>query len=151
MRSGIRQAEFSGLSIAYFTAHRVKGMTCDFAILLDVDSGTLGFPSEVADDPLLNCLLHEGDSFENAEEQRVFYVAVTRARHKNFLLYNWTKPSKFLGELMEICGYGKNEHVATVRCPECQGVLVKRQGPYSEFYGCSNYPSCEVKVPILTG
>jgi len=57
-------------------------MTCYYAILLDVDSGTLGFPSEIADDPLLNYLLHEGDKFENAEERRVFYVAITRARFK---------------------------------------------------------------------
>ena len=141
--------EFPGLSLSYHTAHRVKGMTCDFAILLDVDSGTLGFPSEVADDPLLGCLLHEGDSFQNAEERRVFYVAITRARHKNYLLYSLTRPSKFVAELRGICGYGGNEEQeAVVRCPECQGILVKRNGPFSEFYGCSNYPRCEVKQAI---
>ena len=140
------QIEFPGLSLSYHTAHRVKGMTCDFAILLDVDSGILGFPSEVADDPLLDCLLHEGDSFVNAEERRVFYVAITRARHKNYLMYSLTRPSKFLSELRGICGYGKNDDEAEIRCPECQGVLVKRNGPFSEFYGCSNYPRCEVKI-----
>lgn len=133
------------LTIQYFTAHRVKGMTCDYAILLDVNSGTLGFPSEMADDPLLNYLLHEGDKFENAEERRVFYVAITRARHKNFLLYNELNPSKFLTEIKE--GYDITAQ-ASETCPECEGILIRRKGPYSEFWGCSNYPTCKGKLPI---
>jgi DNA-directed RNA polymerase subunit RPC12/RpoP len=27
-------------------------------------------------------------------------------------------------------------------CPRCGGKLVIREGPYSTFYGCSNYPKC---------
>lgn len=27
-------------------------------------------------------------------------------------------------------------------CPKCGGTLVKRNGKYGEFYGCSNYPKC---------
>ncbi|UEG51487.1 UvrD-helicase domain-containing protein [Mucilaginibacter daejeonensis] len=92
---------FPGLAIEYHTAHKVKGMTCDHAILLDVDSGPYGFPSEIADDPMLSYLLHEGDKFDNAEERRVFYVAITRARHQNYLLYNKFSPSKFVMELQE--------------------------------------------------
>lgn len=30
-------------------------------------------------------------------------------------------------------------------CPKCGGNLVLREGPYSRFYGCSNYPKCEYK------
>ncbi|MBR1856498.1 MAG: topoisomerase DNA-binding C4 zinc finger domain-containing protein [Oribacterium sp.] len=28
-------------------------------------------------------------------------------------------------------------------CPECGGSLVKRNGKYGVFYGCSNYPNCK--------
>ena len=28
-------------------------------------------------------------------------------------------------------------------CPKCGGKLVKRQGKYGEFIGCSNYPKCK--------
>ena len=28
-------------------------------------------------------------------------------------------------------------------CPKCDGELVIREGPYGEFYGCSNFPDCE--------
>jgi len=135
------------LTLEYYTAHKVKGMTCDYAILLDINSGILGFPSEVADDPLLNYLLHEGDSFENAEERRVFYVAITRARHKNFLLYNSANPSKFLSEIKQDSG-DLEESVA--QCPECSGPVVKRKGPYSEFWGCSNFPLCNGKIAMST-
>lgn len=31
-------------------------------------------------------------------------------------------------------------------CPRCGGSLVKRSGPYGEFYGCSNYPKCKFIV-----
>ena len=27
-------------------------------------------------------------------------------------------------------------------CPECGGELVKRNGKYGEFFGCSNFPDC---------
>jgi len=134
--------DYPRLTIEYYTAHRVKGMTSDYAILLDVNSGTLGFPSEIADDPLLSYLLHEGDGFENAEERRVFYVAITRARHKNFLLYNELNPSKFLSEIMEVTDSPES---ITSKCPECAGQLIQRKGPYSEFLGCSNYPHCTYK------
>lgn len=131
--------DYPKLKIGYYTAHRVKGMTCDYAILLDVNSGTLGFPSEIADDPLLSYLLHEGDAFENAEERRVFYVAITRARHKNFLLYNKLNPSKFLSEITGASDFADS---VDVECPECRGRLIQRKGPYSDFIGCSNYPHC---------
>jgi restriction system protein len=29
------------------------------------------------------------------------------------------------------------------RCPECNGLLIKRNGKYGDFYGCSNYPKCK--------
>lgn len=139
------QRAYPNLKIEYYTAHRVKGMTCDYSILLDVNSGTFGFPSEIADDPLLNYLLHEGDTFENAEERRVFYVAITRARHKNYLFYHYINPSKFLTEILT----GHPAHTpGSENCPECDGRLVKRKGPYSEFWGCSNFPHCEGKVSI---
>ena len=41
----------------------------------------------------------------------------------------------------------KNEEFT---CPLCGGYLVKRSGPYGEFYGCSNYrmTGCSYKKKI---
>ena len=33
-------------------------------------------------------------------------------------------------------------------CPECREVLVLRQGPYGEFYGCSAYPRCDYSEAV---
>ncbi|MFC0513001.1 UvrD-helicase domain-containing protein [Mucilaginibacter angelicae] len=137
--------QYPGLDIKFFTAHGVKGMTCDYAILLDLDSGILGFPSEMADDPMLNYLLQEGDDYENAEERRVFYVAITRARYKNYLIYNENQPSKFITELQMT---ENSTEQAGIKCPECTGPMIKRIGPHSEFYGCLHYPRCTGKVAL---
>lgn len=37
---------------------------------------------------------------------------------------------------------GKEEVVNDGICPSCGGKLVKREGKYGEFFGCSNYPKC---------
>lgn len=143
------RAKHRNLKIEYYTAHGVKGLTCDFAILLDIDAGKLGFPSEVADDPILNHLLFEGDNFENAEERRVFYVALTRARHRNYILFNNALPSKFLDEIISN-GSIKSPYTESVICPKCKGRMVKRHGPRNAFYGCLNYPHCDGIVPFVT-
>ena len=33
-------------------------------------------------------------------------------------------------------------------CPECDGYLIERKGPFSRFYGCSNYPKCRFTKKI---
>jgi len=93
------QKKYPNLRLSFHTAHGSKGLTCDYAILLNLDSGIFGFPSEVADDAVLDQLLKDSGSYENAEERRLFYVAITRARHKVFLIYNHKSPSKFITEL----------------------------------------------------
>lgn len=136
------QKAFPKLKLAYHTAHGCKGLTCEVAILLDLDSGLYGFPSEMADDPILDNLLQEGDSYENAEERRLFYVALTRARHQVHLLYDAKSPSKFVKELMEDQQLtDPNEQMP--ECPACGGTMVIRNAKKGSFYGCSNYPRCE--------
>lgn len=34
-------------------------------------------------------------------------------------------------------------------CPRCKGQLVIREGKYSKFYGCSNYPKCTFKKKFV--
>ena len=37
----------------------------------------------------------------------------------------------------------RNETINSGKCPRCGGNLVRRQGKYGYFYGCSNYPKCK--------
>ena len=36
-----------------------------------------------------------------------------------------------------------NDKIASNICPRCGGTLVRREGKYGSFYGCSNYPNCK--------
>lgn len=37
---------------------------------------------------------------------------------------------------------GKAGGLSGLVCPRCRGELVRREGRYGSFYGCSNFPSC---------
>ena len=66
--------------ITFLTIHRSKGLQYKYVIVLDVVSGTYGFPSEMKDDSVLEIakIKRKRDSFE--EERRLFYVALTRSK-----------------------------------------------------------------------
>lgn len=58
---------------------------------------------------------------------------------------------KFVGDIAENLHldyvYNDKHHYESAieqgKCPWCGGTLVKRNGKYSSFYGCSNYPQCK--------
>lgn len=122
------------LNMNFVTAHKAKGLEADFTILINCNSGKYGFPSGKADDPILNLLLSSSDQFENGEERRLFYVAMTRTkRHVTFVTDRYRK-SKFIKELQD-----ENDERVT-KCPKCgNGELIKRSGKGYLFYGCSNF------------
>jgi DNA helicase IV len=72
---------FPRLTFSFKTIHASKGLEADHVVLLNADSGRVGFPSEIVDDPLLGLVSPDEETFQNAEERRVIYVAMTRARH----------------------------------------------------------------------
>ena len=65
-----------------------KGAEADVVILLNMKGGTRGFPSGVQDDPLMQLILGETDAYPDAEERRLFYVALTRARRRAIVVAN---------------------------------------------------------------
>jgi DNA helicase IV len=69
-------------------------------IVTGLTADRYGFPSEIEDDPLLDLVLAKPDSFPNAEERRLLYVALTRARHQVHLLADRARPSPFALELL---------------------------------------------------
>ena len=75
----VLKRRFPRLKIRFKTIHASKGLEADHVILLNADSGRNGFPSEIVDDPLLSLVSPEEEAFQNAEERRVMYVAMTRA------------------------------------------------------------------------
>ena len=119
-------------------------------ILVGLESGKLGFPCEITDDPLLNLVMAEPDTYPHSEERRLFYVAVTRAKKHVYLLYNPNKTSTFIKEITREnypITTADNEFKAIGNCLRCNGELVLRNGTHSDFYGCINYPYCEYTAP----
>lgn len=132
--------EYPHLPVEYLTVHRSKGLQADYTIILNCVSGQYGFPSEHADDPILNLLLSKSDQFRNGEERRLFYVALTRAKKKTYITTNPTYKSKFVNEV---------DHSGTAdpskKCPKCKlGEIVVKEGvsQYGKHYiryTCSNW------------
>ncbi len=128
-----------GREYQFLTVHQAKGLEADNVILLNCNSGTYGFPSTVEDDPVLNHVLSEDDSFRFGEERRLFYVAITRARKNTCILYESEHPSSFLEGMVD-----ENES-SYGRCPLCKtgNRLVYQQKVVSNgntliVYRCSN-------------
>jgi DNA helicase-4 len=139
------------LDIAFKTVHGSKGLEAEYVFVLNVIEGTKGFPSQTQDDPALQMAMPAPDPYSFAEERRLFYVAMTRARKQvRFYTVNG-RPSQFLVELMKsgeltikaVEGEGGEP------CPKCaRGTLVLRSGAYGQFHSCSRITQCDYKKSL---
>ncbi|WP_406565968.1 UvrD-helicase domain-containing protein [Allitabrizicola rongguiensis] len=143
---------YSRLKISFKTIHASKGLEADHVILLNADSGRMGFPSEIVDDPLLSLVSPEEEAYQNAEERRVMYVAMTRARHTLTILASNARPSSFVTELRKDPAYGISaapgaEPEAHV-CGECGGRLLGVTGQDGRlWYRCEHVQHCGNLLP----
>ena len=101
MKEGNRFYYFIGnRKIEFLTVHKSKGLEADYVIILQCNKDTYGFPSMVNDDPVLDYVLTKSDQYPYGEERRLFYVAITRAKIKTFVLYDRRFPSVFVDEFL---------------------------------------------------
>ncbi len=138
---------YAGRKIDFLTVHQSKGLEADYVILLNCNGGTLGFPSSIADSPVLEYVLSEPDKYSFSEERRIFYVGITRARIHTWVLYDMDNPSPFVSEFVPNARPVDDEIIIPEkeRCPKCRcGRLVEvRKGiavngnPYTVI-ACSN-------------
>ncbi|WP_081917977.1 UvrD-helicase domain-containing protein [Methylobacter sp. BBA5.1] len=145
--------QYPQLNIQFMSVHASKGKEADYVVVLGLEKGKHGFPSEKATHPLLELLLPRAEAYEYAEERRLFYVALTRARHHVYLITNGNNPSQFVRELInkrypiltdEFTGEGFQDQLASIPCSRCQiGYMVPRDSRYGSFFGCSQYPLCD--------
>ncbi|MDC0609443.1 DNA helicase IV [Vibrio sp.] len=90
------QERYRNLSLKFMTCHAAKGKEADYVFILNVDDGQ--FPAKVKNRHLNNVLTSKHESYPNAEERRLFYVAMTRAKEKLWIAFN-NKGSSFVEEL----------------------------------------------------
>ena len=76
----------------YKTIHKSKGLEADNVIIINMFSGKNGFPSQKENDELLTLVLPNPEKFAFAEERRLMYVAMTRAKKR---IYMFTGDSIF--------------------------------------------------------
>lgn len=157
------KARFPRLDVRFATAHAAKGLEADFVVIAGLEQGGSGFPAEKTQEPLLELLLPGYEPYPFAEERRLFYVALTRARHRAYVLYPPASASPFIRELTERDetgqlvydvwvdefdgAVGAAKALPSVACPECGGHLVPRTGEFGPFVGCDRYPYCRHHEP----
>lgn len=149
----VPRTRYRGLDVTFQTVHSSKGLEADHVIIPGLNRG--GFPSTKEDDPLLRLALPEGDDYPHAEERRLFYVALTRARNSVLLIARSGRESEFVTELISdgvISLLGDHEAgEAPERCPQCgRGLMVVRQGKYGPFLACNRFPACTSKRSITS-
>ena len=140
------------LRVEFSTVHRAKGREADYVVVLDLKNERRGFPSQVEDDPLLDLVLPSGPStgYPHAEERRLFYVAMTRARRGAYLVTHPQQPSTFVTELRHdgtaLRQLGAIPGDDAPECPRClAGKLVRSQS--GDTLRCSNHPMCRHLAP----
>ena len=137
------------------TVHGSKGKETDLVIVVDVNDEAYGFPAKIQNEPLLDLVLPESEPHEHAEERRLFYVAITRAKHHSYILYDAEKPSVFIKEVSankdrkyqfnQLSTEGvKSAPPDYGTCPACGtgkvAMRVMADGRF--FFGCGHYPYC---------
>lgn len=141
------------LDVRFMTAHGSKGAEADYVIIPGLVSGRWGFPSTIQDDPVLRLAMPDPEGYPYAEERRLFYVSLTRARRQAILLTTTGRESRFVLELIRDSGLVRTnaigEPLETVICPTCgRGIMTQRNGKRGRFLGCSRYPWCKATAPL---
>ncbi|GAB3612552.1 hypothetical protein GCM10027415_08920 [Humibacter ginsengisoli] len=94
----------------------------------------------------------DADPFPYAEERRLFYVALTRARRTVLLIARSGRESEFVTELiqqgaLDESSTGSKATPAAMVCPKCsKGLMVERNGRYGTFLACNRFPACDGKI-----
>jgi len=137
------------VDLHWSTIHASKGLEADYVFLVNIIEGTKGLPSKIEDDSTLWIAMPDGETFSYAEERRLFYVALTRAKRMVFIYTDTYRRSEFIAELerqntgmqIRIEGTGGEKKR---RCPSCDsGLLITRSGKFGEFLSCSRFPRCD--------
>jgi DNA helicase-4 len=141
------------LDVRFSTIHASKGAEADYIVIPGMVSGTWGFPSTIPNDPVLRMAMPAAEDFKRAEERRLFYVALTRARRGVLLVTIRNRESPFLMELIRDHGIvltnAIGEALDSIVCPKCaRAFMVERTSKRGAFLGCRRYPRCKGTLPL---
>ncbi len=90
------------LNIGFMTMHGSKGQQADYVIIVGMNEGKDGFPAPARETVIEQVLLPQPEDFPDAEERRLLYVALTRAKQQVWLLQDPEQPSVFIQALLQL-------------------------------------------------
>ncbi|WP_081310626.1 UvrD-helicase domain-containing protein [Pseudoalteromonas luteoviolacea] len=89
--------QFNFINIKAMTFHAAKGKEADYTIIIGLDKRV---PTQQKTERIIEAFLPALEAFPYAEERRLFYVALTRAKKCAFIM-SPDEPSRFITEIAE--------------------------------------------------
>ncbi len=96
------------LKIPFCSLHKAKGITRDIVFFINANSGSHGIPATRGDNSLMATMLSKPDPYPHAEERRLFYVAITRAKDRTIIISDSKNISPFVLEIFPKLRKNKN-------------------------------------------
>jgi ATP-dependent exoDNAse (exonuclease V) beta subunit len=90
-----------GIKIQAKTIHAAKGLEAKVVFIIGLTEGNGGFPDIWLEDRIFQVIKKANHDLLLEEERRLFYVAITRAKDKLFLITEKGNESSFLKEIPE--------------------------------------------------
>ncbi|HZV69338.1 MAG TPA: ATP-dependent helicase [Saprospiraceae bacterium] len=111
-----------GLKIQAKTIHAAKGLEAKVVFILGLTDGSGGFPDVWMEDRIFQIIKKTNRDLLLEEERRLFYVAITRAKDKLYLITEKGNESSFLKEIPEIYTVKTSEPISPLveKIPLCQ-------------------------------
>jgi len=122
------------------TIHAAKGLEAKVVFIIGLTEGSGGFPDIWLEDRIFQVIKKANYDLLMEEERRLFYVAITRAKDKLFLITEKGNESSFLKEIPEIFTVKTSMPIKSVvekviTCPKCFSQLEKLFA-FCPYCGC---------------
>ena len=91
-----------GIKVSSKTIHAAKGLEAKVVFIIGLKDGYGGFPDIWLEDRIFQVIKKANHDLLLEEERRLFYVAITRAKDKLFLITEKGSESSFLKEIPDI-------------------------------------------------
>lgn len=91
-----------GLKVQAKTIHAAKGLEAKVVFIIGLSDGSGGFPDIWLEDRIFQVVKKANHDLLLEEERRLFYVAITRAKEKLFLITEKGRESSFIKEIPEV-------------------------------------------------